>query len=90
MGATQEKTILLINQMFSGGYLDEGSNVGHEVVNLLKDDNGDNYLYITSTGEVVSPNKVRSVIFVRNYYKKGKVVEIIAVAPVVSEFKGDV
>lgn len=33
---------LLINQMFAGRYLDEGENIGHEIINLFKDDAGHN------------------------------------------------
>ena len=33
---------ILINQLFAGRYLDEGENIGHEVINLFKDDKGDN------------------------------------------------
>ncbi len=38
---------LLINQLFAGRYLDEGENIGHEVINLFKDDEGNNNLFIT-------------------------------------------
>ena len=34
---------ILINQLFAGSYLNEGANIGHEVINLFKDDNGQNY-----------------------------------------------
>ena len=29
---------ILVNQVFSGSYLEEGANIGHEVINLFKDD----------------------------------------------------
>ena len=32
------KKEILINQLFAGRYLDEGENIGHEVINLFKDD----------------------------------------------------
>ena len=38
---------ILINQLFAGAYLQEGTNIGHEVINLFRDDNDENYLYIT-------------------------------------------
>ena len=56
---------ILINQLFAGRYLDEGENIGHEVINLFKDDKGDNLLYITPSGRVVNHN-VDSILFVRN------------------------
>ena len=81
---------IIMNQLFSGQYLDEGTNIGHEVINLFKAGNGNNYLYITSTGRVVHPEKVEGVIFVRNYCERGKVVEVIAGAPKVSKFEDNI
>lgn len=69
---------ILINQLFAGRYLDEGENIGHEVINLFKDDKGDNYLYITPSGRVVNHN-VDSILFVRNISAK-KTTEVIALA----------
>lgn len=89
MSGNEEKPIILMNQMFVGGYLNEGSNVGHEVVNLLEDERGDHYLYITPNGKVPLAKRIQSVIFVRNFFKK-KVVEIIAIAPKVSVFDDDI
>ena len=68
----------LINS-FAGSYLNEGANIGHEVINLFKDDNGQNYLYITPGGKVDSSHSVKSVIFVRNIEGK-TTVEVIAKA----------
>ena len=70
---------ILINQLFAGSYLNEGANIGHEVINLFKDDNGRNYLYITPGGKVDSSHSVKSVIFVRNIEGK-TTVEVIAKA----------
>lgn len=70
---------ILINQLFAGSYLNEGANIGHEVINLFKDDNGQNYLYITPGGKVDSSHSVKSVIFVRNIEGK-TTVEVIAKA----------
>ena len=42
---------ILINKMFAGSYLD--ANIGHEVINLFKDDDrGDNYVYVCPHGYV--------------------------------------
>ena len=43
---------ILINQLFAGRYLSEGGNIGHQVINLFEDDNGDRYLYVTPSGIV--------------------------------------
>lgn len=56
---------ILINQLFAGAYLQEGTNIGHEVINLFRDDNDENYLYITPMGNVKGHN-VDKVLFVQN------------------------
>lgn len=48
--------IIALNRMYSGDYLKQG-NLGHEVINLYKSDNGNNYIYLTKSGEI---NKVHS------------------------------
>lgn len=40
--------IIVLNKMFSGSYLNE--NLGHEVINLFKSDNGNHYLYLNHNG----------------------------------------
>ncbi len=75
-----ENEEILINQLFAGAYLSEGSNIGHEVINFFKDDEGDNYLYITPSGTVdLNYHPIRSVLFVRNVEGK-TTVEVIAKA----------
>lgn len=37
---------IILNRMYAGSYLDEDENIGHEVINLFRDDNGSNYIYI--------------------------------------------
>lgn len=69
---------ILVNKIFAGSYLSEGNNIGHEVINLFRADNGQNYLYITPGG-TVKGHPVESVIFVRGV--KGKTtVEVVAKA----------
>lgn len=43
---------ILINQIFAGSYLQEGSNIGHEIINLFCDDQERNYLFIPPSGIV--------------------------------------
>lgn len=74
---------ILINQLFAGRYLSEEGNIGHEIVNLFKDDIGDRYLYITPSGDVKN-HDVESVIFVRNF-KARRTVEVVAVATGLTE-----
>ncbi len=39
---------IVLNKMFCGSYLDQ--NIGHEIINMYKDDHGDNYIYIQPYG----------------------------------------
>lgn len=41
---------IIINKMYVGGYLSEGDNIGHEIINLYKADDGKNYIYLNSQG----------------------------------------
>ena len=56
---------ILINQLFAGSYLQEGINIGHEIINLFRDDNDENYLFITPYGNV-NGHDVDKVLFVQN------------------------
>lgn len=71
------KTIIL-NRMYAGSYLDEGENIGHEVINLFKDDKGSNYIYINKDGKVNKNYDVEAVLLVK-HVEKG-VLEVIAKA----------
>ncbi|MBU4692608.1 PD-(D/E)XK nuclease family protein [Mycoplasma sp. CSL7491-lung] len=41
---------IIINKMYSGTYISKYDNVGHEIINLYKSDNGKNYIYLSSSG----------------------------------------
>ena len=43
---------IIINKMYVGDYLSEGDNIGHEIINLYKADNGKNYIYLNSQGAI--------------------------------------
>lgn len=57
---------VLINHMFNGDYLKE--NIGHEVINLFKSDNGNHYCYAMSAGDYDTKRHsvITKVILVRN------------------------
>ena len=76
MGAIMNTIIL--NRMYAGSYLDE--NIGHEVINLFKDDNGSNYIYINPYGDInkKSNDSVEAVLLVK-HVEKG-VLEVVAKA----------
>ncbi len=49
----KERDVILINKMYTGSYLDDndGNNIGHEIINFFKADDGNNYIYITPYGK---------------------------------------
>ena len=59
---------LLINHMFNGKYLEKG-NIGHEIINLFKSDNGKHYIYVMSGGDYSIKDHygtIKKVLLVRN------------------------
>lgn len=58
--------MIILNRVFSGGYLNE--NLGHEVINFFKDDNGEHYIYVTPYGKVKykENNKYTDVVLMRS------------------------
>lgn len=70
----KDEKIIIVNKMYAGSYLDENDsqNIGHEVVNLFSDDNGDNYIYVNPSG-IISPkyNDKVGYVFLTKQYDKG-------------------
>ena len=66
--------------MYAGSYLDESENIGHEVINLFKDDNGSNYIYLNPSGAINKEyrDSVEAILLVK-HVEKG-VLEVIAKA----------
>lgn len=77
---------IVLNRMYVGDYLT--SNLGHEVINLFKADNGCHYVYLNSTGNFAKEhsNKIGYMFFVK-YYDKG-LVEVIGMAAGLEEVPG--
>ena len=71
---------IILNRMYAGSFLDESENIGHEVINLFKDDNGFNYIYINPSGDInkESNDSVKAILLVK-HVEKG-VLEVIAKA----------
>lgn len=44
-----ERNVIVLNKMFAGSYLEDS--IGHEIINLYKDDEGKNYIYIQPYGD---------------------------------------
>ena len=77
---------ILINQLFAGNYLAEGTNIGHEIINLFKDDDGNNNIFITPSGVIDENHNIEYILFVRHIAKK-ETVEVIGLAEVSSKQK---
>lgn len=80
------KVGIVINRMYVGDYLSE--NLGHEVINFFKADNGRHYIYLNATGNFAKEheNKIGYMLFVK-YYDKG-LVEVIGMAKGLEEVPG--
>ncbi len=73
-----ENDTILINIMYTGDYTNK--NIGHEIINLYKTDNGENYIYISPYGTLAKEKykRVDSVLLARPA-EKGRL-QIIAKA----------
>lgn len=71
---------ILINLLYTGKYISETTKIGHEIINLFKDDQGRNFIYITPYGYISSEhnNQIDTVIMARSL--GDGLVEIIAKA----------
>lgn len=72
---------IILNRICTGDYLDEGANLGHEVVNLFKADNGKYYVYLMPDGTYIESrekDKVRVIYLTKKI--KDDCVEVLAVA----------
>ena len=58
---------ILLNRMYSGDFLATEGNIGHEVVNLFKDDSDRNFIYVLSDGTVAKEhnNRINAILLVR-------------------------
>lgn len=73
-----KRTGIVLNRMYVGDYL--SNNIGHEVINLFKADNGKHYIYLNSRGNLAKEHngKISTMLFVK-YHTKGEV-EVIGKA----------
>ena len=72
--------------MYVGDYLD--SNLGHEVINLFKADNGNHYIYLNATGNFAKEHsgKIGYMLFVK--YHQENEMEVIGMATELEEVEG--
>ena len=69
---TQMRREIIINKMYVGAYLSEGDNIGHEIINLYRADDGKNYIYLNSQGTIElshEENRI-TVLLVRKFASK--------------------
>ena len=83
---TMDKAGIVLNRMYVGDYL--STNLGHEVINLFKADNGNHYVYLNSTGNFASVHKgkIGYMLFVK--YHKEDEMEVIGMATELKEVVG--
>ena len=58
---------IILNKMYTGGYLESGENIGHEIINLYKADNDCNYVYVNAYGWIAKEwdHKISEILLVR-------------------------
>ena len=78
---TTSKVGIVINRMFTGNYLVD--NIGHEIINLFKADDGENYIYLCKDGKYNRKNLPQYVIQVRHHATR--VLEVISIAEIESK-----
>ena len=44
--------LIIVNRVYNGRYLNEGENIGHEIINLIRSDNDNNYIWLNDNGLV--------------------------------------
>ena len=70
---TTEIPQIVVNSIYGGEFCKESNNIGHEIINLYQDDNGDNYVHLNSNG-TIEKGKVSKgdVLLIVQYYSTGK------------------
>ena len=58
---------IILNRMYVGKYLKTADNIGHEIINLYKSDNGYNYVYVNPYGWIAKKwdGKISDILLVR-------------------------
>ena len=75
----KDSDVIVLNRMYCGDYLDE--NLGHEIINMYKSDNGKSYLYLNAHGTFDSKwaNRIKTMLLVRTIEGR-KMLEVIGIA----------
>ena len=81
---------IILNHMFTGDFLNK--NIGHEVINLFADDNGDNYIYLCKDGAFNRTDidlKNSLVVQVQRPARSNNTLEVVSVAVGLSLFNNN-
>lgn len=75
---------IVLNRMYNGDYLND--NLGHEIINMYRSDNGKHYIYLQYDGKFGKQHiaKVESVLLVRTLHGK-KMLEVLGKAEMITE-----
>lgn len=85
-GTESSKSGIVINRMFVGDYLT--SNLGHEIINLFRSDNGDHYLYLNAYGNFNRRHLGKIGVMLMVKAVGGNVVEVIGMAKNIESIEG--
>lgn len=86
MSVETDRHVIILNHMFTGDYLN--NNLGHEVINLFRDDNKQNNIYLCRDGKYSREDLPKYVIQVRRPHLSVRTLEVINIATKLELFKG--
>ena len=81
-----DRHVIILNHMFTGDYLN--NNLGHEVINLFRDDKQQNNIYLCRDGKYSREDLPKYVIQVRRPHLSVRTLEVINIATELELFKG--
>ena len=83
----KDRHVIILNHMFTGDYLN--NNLGHEVINLFRDDNQKNNIYLCRDGKYSREDLPKYVIQVRRPHHSVRTLEVINIATDLELYQGN-
>ena len=74
------KELIILNRMFTGRYLNDIDNIGHEIINLFKADDENHYVYLCADGSYNASQLPQYTIQVRSH--STRTLEIVNIAEI--------